>query len=165
MVTDNTTAVTAGSTADNGVRTADTAAAMMAEGTTATRVGNSEMPDTAELGQGEAAEADLACKLHHRRCKTLYIHMRCDPSSAHRTKTPRTYHACPCPLILGPSPLKNVFLSTVLGLLVNIVSARLHIRPPACGRAFTLPPDIQALHPCPSSASGASRGKAIRSIA
>ncbi|MED6116260.1 hypothetical protein PIB30_098463 [Stylosanthes scabra] len=92
-VTDNTAVVTAGSTNCNGARAADTAAAGMAEGTTAARDGSTETPDTAKLGQGEAAEADLACKPHHRRCETLYIHVRCDPSSAHRMKTPRTYPA------------------------------------------------------------------------
>ncbi|MED6165389.1 hypothetical protein PIB30_099099, partial [Stylosanthes scabra] len=83
----------ASSTTGHGARAADTAAAVMAEGTPTTRAGSTETPDTAELGQGEAAEVALACKPHHRRCETLYIHVRCDPSSAHRTKTPRTYPA------------------------------------------------------------------------
>ncbi|MED6189663.1 hypothetical protein PIB30_098272 [Stylosanthes scabra] len=131
----------------------------MAEGMTAARVGSTKTPDTAELGK-----------------ETLYIHVRCDPSSVHRTKTPRTYHAADkssqleirageevdvglvwrvsIPLILGPSPLRNVLLPTVLSLLVNIVSAWLRIRPPVCEHALTFPPDIRALHPCPSSANG-----------
>ncbi|MED6152056.1 hypothetical protein PIB30_088317 [Stylosanthes scabra] len=55
-VTDNTAAGTAGSTTDNGVRAADTAAAgMMAECTTAARPGSTGNPDTAHLGHGEAA--------------------------------------------------------------------------------------------------------------
>ncbi|MED6226603.1 hypothetical protein PIB30_105468, partial [Stylosanthes scabra] len=137
------------------------------------QAGSTETPDTAELGQGEAADLALACKLHHQMYETLYIRVRYDPSSAHRMKTPRTYPAAleirageevdvgfvwrgviPA-LILGPNHLRNVVLSTVLSVvLINVLTARLHIRPPTRGRALTLPPDIRALHPRPSSASG-----------
>ncbi|MED6158372.1 hypothetical protein PIB30_032233 [Stylosanthes scabra] len=53
-------------TAGNGARAADTNASVMGEGTTATRAGSTEIPDTAGIGQGEAAEAGSACKPHHR---------------------------------------------------------------------------------------------------
>ncbi|MED6137038.1 hypothetical protein PIB30_061228 [Stylosanthes scabra] len=54
-VTDNMAAGTTGSTTDNGMRAADTAAARMAECTTAARSGSTGNPDTAHLGHGEAA--------------------------------------------------------------------------------------------------------------
>ncbi|MED6149187.1 hypothetical protein PIB30_060070 [Stylosanthes scabra] len=82
----------AGSTAGNGARAADIAVAVMGEGTTVARAGSTETPATARIGQGEAVEAGSACKPHHRRRETLYIHERCDPSSAPRMKITRTCH-------------------------------------------------------------------------
>ncbi|MED6175981.1 hypothetical protein PIB30_083511 [Stylosanthes scabra] len=77
----------AGSTNNNGVMAADTAAAGMAECTTAARAGSTGTPD--------ATAGDPACTRHPRRRGTLYIHARCDPSSAHHTKTRRTSHWFP----------------------------------------------------------------------
>ncbi|MED6116140.1 hypothetical protein PIB30_097343 [Stylosanthes scabra] len=57
----------AGSTTDNGVMAADTAAAGTAECTTAARAGSTGTPDAAYLGHGEAAEGALACTRNRRR--------------------------------------------------------------------------------------------------
>ncbi|MED6151833.1 hypothetical protein PIB30_086143 [Stylosanthes scabra] len=168
---DTTAAVMAGSTCGNGARAADTAAAVKCEGTTAARAGSTETPDTAGNGQGEAAEGGSACKPHHRWGGTPHTRVRSDPSSAPRTKTTRTCHLSgrndatvgPRPRVAtriltrsprhpGPYPLRNVLLSSVLRLLVLIVPARLRILPPTAGCPLTLPPDIRALHPRPSSA-------------
>ncbi|MED6139430.1 hypothetical protein PIB30_083780 [Stylosanthes scabra] len=54
----------------------DTGDAVMAEGMAAGRAGNTETPDTAELGEDEAAAGALAYKPHHRRSAMLDIHRR-----------------------------------------------------------------------------------------
>ncbi|MED6221228.1 hypothetical protein PIB30_052527 [Stylosanthes scabra] len=53
-------------------------------------------------------------------------------------------------------------MSMVLSLLVDILSARLSMRSSACRRTLTLPPDVRAVHPSPSSASG--RGHITRKL-
>ncbi|MED6139642.1 hypothetical protein PIB30_085735 [Stylosanthes scabra] len=152
----------AGSTTDNGVMAANTAAAGTAECTTAARAGSTGTPNAAHLGHGEIAEGAPACTRHRRLRGTLYIHARSPEPSPYRMNRASSRSApekksrsgsrgaCPSPLILG----RNVLLPMVLSLLVTIVSTRLRIRPPARGRALTLPPDIQALHPRPSSTNG-----------
>ncbi|MED6222914.1 hypothetical protein PIB30_069019 [Stylosanthes scabra] len=172
-VTDNTAAGTACSTTDNGVRVADTAAAGMAECTTAVRAGSTGTPDTAHLGHGEAAGGtrpvhgilggagrsifmrDVIHRLLTTRKHVVHLIGRAEPMDR------RSGAGCMWGgSTTGALALQDDPRQLDVGTGEEVEPPRHHrVRPaahppPAPGRALPRPPDIRALHPRPPSAGG-----------
>ncbi|MED6221227.1 hypothetical protein PIB30_052526 [Stylosanthes scabra] len=85
MLTDNTAEARTDRMTGPGVMADNTTDAVMADGTAVVMAGNTETPDTAELGQDEAARVVLAYKLDHRRAEMQDIPVQFDPSFDHCT--------------------------------------------------------------------------------